>query len=522
MMKDVDLPTLRGEVCLDNPLIEARKNFNLMGMRIFMLGLQGINPHLSTRDKFFDEEFKETFITAKQLTEIFGNTKYLHEMKAACTRLYNATIELGRFGGGKVLKNMFRRLEYVSGKGLYICFHDVMRPYILDMFKSRGYTRMNAKHVFKLSSPYAIRLLELLQQYQNIKEFQLRQEVRRDFTVEELRFFLNVPEGAYKGRLNNFRRFVLDNPIREINQRTCYKIHYQTMKVGVRVVGFRFKMDLKNVPLAASDKRNLKFKNDAIETLLSLGFTERVARAIFSKCLDVPDCFSRINRAQALLYRSKTPIRNKLGFLREAIENDWRVEGDPPMKPSKAPEFTSDKQMYRYVLKQMRKQAQAQAAEEESFEETREPEKSKKPVVKVEGVTSIGDALKPIAIMLKQQLAEMRERKLQALEEEKPVEEFKEPEESKKPVKVEGVTSIGDVLKPFVAELKEQLAERQERELPPPSPKKKPYKNNKYKIPEDEVNNIKDWLRDGKDIEIAKEVLEAYGLTLEKFREEFY
>ena len=56
-----------------------------------------------------------------------------------------------------------------------------------------------------------------------------------------------------------------------------------------------------------------------------MGFKERDARAIFAKCRDTADCFSRINRAEAVLARNKKPVENKLGFLREAIENDWQV-----------------------------------------------------------------------------------------------------------------------------------------------------------------------------------------------------
>ena len=47
-------------------------------------------------------------------------------------------------------------------------------------------------------------------------------------------------------------------------------------------------------------------------------------KLIFS--LNIDDCFSRIDRDQGLLSRQKTPVGNKLGFLRRAIEEDWQIE----------------------------------------------------------------------------------------------------------------------------------------------------------------------------------------------------
>ena len=291
-----------------------------------MLGLRGLNPHFSERDKYYDKEFPTLFIPTSKLTELFGNTKYLAELKPACKKLFDTIIELNHANGGFELYHLFRELKYEPGEGLYLQFDELLRPYILDLFQTKGYTRINVEYLFKLSSPYAIRLLELLLQYQNIKLFKELMEIKRKMTVEELRFVLNVPEGTYKDRMDHFRKFVLDDPIKEINTRTPYIVRYQTVKEGRRVVAFEFIMDTYKVPKAEEDD-SYQFTRTfgAIQTLCSLGFTERVARAIFAKCIDEADCFSRINRAQGLLDRSKRPIKNKLGFLRKAIEEDWQV-----------------------------------------------------------------------------------------------------------------------------------------------------------------------------------------------------
>ena len=316
---------LRNDVYQSNPLINSRKVLDLAGMRIFLLGLMGLNPHFSEQDKYYDKDFSELFIPTSKLTELFGNTKYLAELKPACKKLFDTTIELNRANGGVTLYHLFDKLDYEPNDGLHLQFSRYMRPYILDLFQSQGYTRINAEYLFKLSSPYAMRLLELLLQYQNIRLFKKLMEIKRKLTVEELRFALNVPAGTYRDRMDNFRKFVLDDPIKEINTRTPYIVRYETIKEGRSVVAFEFTMDTYNVPKDDEDDCKVKRGCDAIQALCALGFTERIARAIFSKCLDEEDCFSRINRAQAVLYRNKRPIKNKLGFLRKAIEEDWQV-----------------------------------------------------------------------------------------------------------------------------------------------------------------------------------------------------
>ena len=167
--------------------------------------------------------------------------------------------------------------------------------------------------------------MELLLQYQNIKPFKQAQEIKRKFTMEELRFVLNVPKGAYEDRINNFRSRVLDIAVKEINKTTPYNVRYETVKEGRQVIAFEFTMDTFNVPVEEIDGYKPNSNNDAIKLLKSLGFADRDAQAIFKRCEDVADCFSRVNRAQGLLDRQKKPIKNKLGFLRKAIEEDWRI-----------------------------------------------------------------------------------------------------------------------------------------------------------------------------------------------------
>ena len=290
---------LRNDVYQSNPLIRARKDFDAVATRIFLIGLRGLNPRFSAKDKYFDADFKEMFVPTNRLTELFGgNTWYLHDLEKVCDKMFHTVIRIRPEDGGFELYHLFRKLKYVPNEGLYIWFEELLRPYILDLFESEGYTKLNVKYLFSLSSPYAVRLLELLLQYQNIKTFKTTREIKRRMTVEEIRFALNVPDGAYNDRINNFRKFVLDNPIREINERTPYVVRYDVVKKGRTVVAFDFVMDTFNVPAEDLEGHKPELGSEAVDLLISLGFSEKAARVIFSKCNDVQDCFLRVNSSE--------------------------------------------------------------------------------------------------------------------------------------------------------------------------------------------------------------------------------
>lgn len=101
-------------------------------LRLFMLGLRGINHHLSPNDKLYDTEFKEIFIPTAKLTEIFGNTAYLHELDKICDKLFDAKIRL-RFEDGGWVYQLFRKMHYVPSEERYIHFENLLRPYLLEL-----------------------------------------------------------------------------------------------------------------------------------------------------------------------------------------------------------------------------------------------------------------------------------------------------------------------------------------------------------------------------------------------------
>lgn len=235
---------LEKDVVQANPLIEARKEMNVTEMRLFVLGLQDITPHIKD-DTLHDVDFHETIIPYSELMELFGKeyNGNITNLKKQVKKASRCVIELSSENGGFGFASIYRKIRYEPNKGLIIHFNDELKPYILELV-NQAYTRYKVKAFFSLSSSYSWRILESLLEKQGYLR-QGNKEIFLVLTVEELRFRLNVPDGLYKGKMCNFRSRILDLPIKEINEKTDYFVWYEVQKTGRKVTGFKFWMKLK-------------------------------------------------------------------------------------------------------------------------------------------------------------------------------------------------------------------------------------------------------------------------------------
>ena len=313
---------MRAEINQSNLLIQARHQLDLISMRLFLIALSTINPHFSVKDKYFDKDFKDAFIPTSTLSNLLGSSRYLNMIPKACVKLDNVTITLPDGSLPRNLYGLFHHIEYKAREGLYFRFRHSLRPHILDLLDTRGFTAIKLKYLLSLSSTYAVRLLEIMLQFQNLRRFKEAMEINRTLTIEQLRFMLNVPDSAYKGRVDNLKRHVIDIPAQEINKNTPYILRYRPVKRGNKIVAFKFMLATHKLLEMAPDSRP-NFTNSAIESLMNLGFNEFAARTIFNRCKDEMDCQRRIQGALFLFRRQKKNIRNRLGFLRSAIEGKW-------------------------------------------------------------------------------------------------------------------------------------------------------------------------------------------------------
>lgn len=119
---------------------------------------------------------------------------------------------------------------YVPDAGLIrIQFSKVIVPCISQL--NEQFTSFKIKEIVGLNSNYAIRLYELLKQYQTLKS--------RYFTLVELREYLEATDSAYD-RIDNLKSRVVDKAVTQINACTDLNVSYQAHRKGRAIVGLEF------------------------------------------------------------------------------------------------------------------------------------------------------------------------------------------------------------------------------------------------------------------------------------------
>ena len=230
-----------------NPLIEACKGMDLNEGRLFYLALMELRPQLEIIDndpaKEKIKEIEPIIIPSADVINLFGGNKsYYRRLKPIAKKLMARSIGIKDDTSNDAQEkfdfiNIFRKMEFDRDKGgLIIKFTEDMIPYVLEL-AGQPYTKIAAKNIFCLGSMYAIRLLELLLQYQNIKKFKQTGIIERRFTIEQLRAYLQIKEGSYKNGAA-FRLNVIKKPLEDINKKTAYEANYETIKKGRVIAGF--------------------------------------------------------------------------------------------------------------------------------------------------------------------------------------------------------------------------------------------------------------------------------------------
>lgn len=114
-------------------------------------------------------------------------------------------------------------------------FHEDIFPYLFrlsERMRENGgfYTGYTLRYILPMKSAYSIRMYELLKSYHKNNESWW-------FKIDTIRRLLDCEN--YE-RFPDFRRFVLEPAVREINQYTDIKVEYSLIKEGRKVVAVDF------------------------------------------------------------------------------------------------------------------------------------------------------------------------------------------------------------------------------------------------------------------------------------------
>lgn len=217
-------PKSKNEYYQSNPIVQARRNYNLIEHQLFRLAIADLNPKLK-KSQYYNEQFPTFHLSTAEVIKIFqgenGNSHSIYEKLLISARnMAKSNIEIGNAKAFKIFP-VFDTIEFSVKEGLTVIFHRNMKPFLLD-FDKGNYTRCYLQLAFELSTKNSLILLELMLQYRGLEKNNV---IERKITVEELKFALDIDDNAYQGRMNNFRIKVINPAIEEINKKTNYYIN---------------------------------------------------------------------------------------------------------------------------------------------------------------------------------------------------------------------------------------------------------------------------------------------------------
>lgn len=328
----------------ENPLSTKYREMTINEQRLFMLTLLKMTPNLVS-DSNNNKPFEINIIPTSTMLQIFkGNKKYYETLREAASALYNLSVDLSEEMPGiksktAGVKNFHKKRIFDEMKfgpdygGLYFRFAEAVRPYLYDLY-GKQYTKIAGRLVFSLSSTYGIRLLELLLQYQNIKEFQQAGEIRRVFELDEFKRIFGLDKNKSYKQIGNIKNRVINYAMKDINNNTKYRIEYEDIKEGRSIKKFAFKMKLpahdskimdepptvELVLKESVEKEHINIHDEGsslVEKLMSYGIGPRVSRKLVSE-------YKADTIKANVEYSFKQPkIKNLAGYIRKAIENDY-------------------------------------------------------------------------------------------------------------------------------------------------------------------------------------------------------
>jgi hypothetical protein len=226
-------------VVKSNRLIEASYRLSLIEQRVVLLAIAEARR---TGEGLSAEDFLT--LTAPSYAEMYEVplSKAYQQIREAALTLYERGFVLydihPETGMPRVIKARWvSAVSYIDGAGaIQLRFSAEIVPYISHL--EARFTRYKLERVAKMSSPYAIRLYELLMQWGSVG--------RREVEIEWLKKTLMVPEDEYP-RLFDFKKRIIDVAVSQINEHSDMTAGYEQRKTGRNVTHFTFIFDLKAV-----------------------------------------------------------------------------------------------------------------------------------------------------------------------------------------------------------------------------------------------------------------------------------
>jgi plasmid replication initiation protein len=302
-------------VTKSNKLIEANYKLGVIEQKIILCLASNIQPT--------DSDFKTYTLPIKEFTRLLGlkgSPKY-KDLRDITKELMQKVFEV-RINKKVIQVAWLSFVAYNESEGtIDIRFDPFLRPYLLEL--KREFTSYKLENVVKLKSTYAIRIYELLKQYEKIQE--------RTFLLKDLRKLLGA-EDIYPA-YGNFKQRVLMPAQKELKAKTDISFKLEEIKNGRRVIKIKFIIE--SVKQNKGEQLNL-FEENLEEFKQVNSFDTRVKKLGLLMGAQITDeiiqSWGKYGEENVLLLMEKIQdrkdINNPIGYITKVLRSSTKANGE--------------------------------------------------------------------------------------------------------------------------------------------------------------------------------------------------
>lgn len=317
-------------VVKSNALIESKGKLTALERKIFL----GLVSEVKIGDKDF-KNYELDITNFKKLVD--SNAKnFYSEVESACKSLTsrNITLKTILVENGKK-KNVIESMSYLAyakyktgDMSIQVQIAPALVPYLLEL--QTEFTKYQLKNVLAMRSTHAIKIYELVKQYQNTEQ------KKRTLELKDLKEFLGIAEkySAFK----DFEKYVLKVAEKEISEHTDIVLTYKKIKRGRTIHSIEFQIFEKNkIYKTEFEETFLEFQEQGLNLDNAKKIRQRISLPDSFSDMQICELYeiacervSELEHIDPFQYMnlnfyytlSKNP-KNKFAYYKKAVEDDY-------------------------------------------------------------------------------------------------------------------------------------------------------------------------------------------------------
>ena len=221
-----------------NQVIEASYTLSTLEQRLILSAIAQVPKGEAVTDAVLYS------LSIKDVVKLGGDVKVLNsEFKEAVNRLYDRSIVLRDMDESTSFRWIQQKRETKDGV-FSIRFSAPILPFLSNL--KTEFTKYLESDIVGMTSPYAIRVYELMMQYRSIG--------KRQISLEDLRWMFQL-QNKYPVWADLKKR-VIDQAVKEINEYSPYKLTVEPKKTGRKITSLVLKFQEKKSLQALNERTN--------------------------------------------------------------------------------------------------------------------------------------------------------------------------------------------------------------------------------------------------------------------------